>query len=92
MSMKRMKQVTRGRDKDSESEIPWAKKKKEFSYGEHVEGKDNAEFIPYSLDKKFEPGMLVLHSAFGKGVVSDVAGNKMDVLFKEGAKKLGHAG
>jgi hypothetical protein len=47
--------------------------------------------VPYALASRFEKGVLVLHAKFGKGVVLAVEGTRIDVLFAEGRKKLGHA-
>ncbi|HEY2509248.1 MAG TPA: hypothetical protein VGI39_00195 [Polyangiaceae bacterium] len=47
--------------------------------------------MPYSLATRFAKGQLVTHPKFGKGIVVHVEGARIEVLFEEGPKKLGHA-
>lgn len=90
MSMKRAKQRTGGREKDTEIDY-WAKPTEpEKSWEEQVEGKPDEAFTPYSMAEKYTKGQLVLHSKFGKGVVVDVELVRVEILFQEGKKKLGH--
>ncbi len=49
-------------------------------------------FSPYATTTKFAKGALVSHSKFGKGLVVSVEGSRIEVLFEDGVKKLGHAG
>lgn len=51
---------------------------------------DNA-FAAYRQEARFESGALVAHSKFGKGVVVEVDGNKVQILFEEGIRKLLHS-
>ena len=51
-------------------------------------GKDVSESREYDMTGKFLKNSLVRHPAFGIGIVTTVAGNKMDVLFKEGPRLL----
>ncbi len=94
MSIKRTKQRSfghRGRDADDElspfSKAPEVVK----TWTEHMEGKTDESFMPYSMSTRFEKGALLMHPKFGKGVVVGVEGPRIEVLFEEGAKKLGHA-
>lgn len=91
MSMKRTKQrSTGGKDKDTEIDY-WAKQPEpEKTWEEQVEGKPDDGFTPYNLAEKYSKGQLVLHSKFGKGVVVDVEMARVEILFQEGKKKLGH--
>jgi hypothetical protein len=52
--------------------------------------KPDDAFVPYSLATRFEKGALIQHSKFGKGFVVRVDGSRIDVLFAEGTKTLGH--
>jgi hypothetical protein len=47
-------------------------------------------FLAYSPGSRFEQNALVNHPKFGKGVVLEVDGNKVHVLFEEGLRKLLH--
>ena len=51
--------------------------------------KDPANSRTYSMDGSFEEGEVIEHIKFGHGLVSQViAGGKMQVLFKDGPKRL----
>ena len=51
--------------------------------------KDPANSRTYSMDGSFEEGEVIEHNEFGCGLVSQVmAGGKMQVLFKDGPKRL----
>lgn len=90
MSMKRTKQRTGGRDKDVETDF-WAKPTApEKTWEEQVEGKPDDDFAPYALATRFTRGQYVLHTKFGKGVVVDADASRVEILFQEGKKKLGH--
>ncbi|MBX3228375.1 MAG: hypothetical protein KIT84_06965 [Labilithrix sp.] len=88
--MKRAKQRTGGREKDIETDF-WAKPTQpEKSWEEQVEGKEDESFVPYRLADKYTKGQLLLHTKFGKGVVVDADTSRVEILFQEGKKKLGH--
>ncbi len=90
MSMKRTKQRSGGRDKDTGVDF-WAKPAEpEKSWEEQVEGKADDAFAAYSLAAKYTKGQLLTHPKFGKGVVVDVEPSRVEILFQEGKKKLGH--
>lgn len=93
MSIKRVKQVSRGprRDEGSSSFFSQKAPEKQWVWADDVAAQPDASFIPYALTTTFEKGALVLHSKFGKGVVTNVEGPNVDVLFEEGSKKLRHA-
>jgi hypothetical protein len=92
MSMKRTKQrgTSSGRDKDTDVDF-WAKPKEaEKSWEEHIEGKPDEGFIPYNLSERYAKGQLILHTKFGKGVVVEADAQRVEILFQDGKKKLGH--
>ena len=96
MSMKRSKQFGSGRRMDDFVELPSINLDKPLadpdkSWDDHMAGKPEDAFIPYSLKSHFTQGALIVHSKFGKGVVLRVEGPHIDVLFAEGKKKLSHA-
>jgi ribosomal protein L4 len=93
MSMKRTKQrgAGGGRDKDTEVDF-WAKPAApERSWGEEIDGKPDNAFMPYALSARYAKGQLVVHTKFGKGVVVGADASRVEILFQEGKKKLGHA-
>ena len=55
-----------------------------------VADKPDGAFAAYASALTFEKDALVNHSKFGKGVVVEVDGNKLHVLFEEGIRKLLH--
>lgn len=88
--MKRAKQRTGGREKDIETDF-WAKPTlPEKTWEEHVADKPDGEFAPYTLSEKYAKGQYLLHPKFGKGVVVDAEAARVEILFQEGKKKLGH--
>ena len=91
MSMKRTKQRTGGgRDKDADKDF-WAKPAApEKTWEEHVDGKPDETFAAYQLSERYMKGQLVLHPKFGKGIVVDADASRVEILFQEGKKKLGH--
>lgn len=90
MSMKRTKQKTTGKEKDAETDF-WAKPKTpEKTWEDDVEGKPDDEFTPYAMSERFTKSQLILHPKFGKGIVMDVEPLRVEILFQEGKKKLGH--
>jgi hypothetical protein len=94
MSMKRSKAKTAGSSKGSgEDESSYFAKPKEpeKTWAEHVEGKGDGAFLPYAMSTKFAKGQLLVHPKFGKGIVTHVEGSRIEVLFEDGVKKLGHA-
>ena len=92
MSMKRSKQRSSGRatgpDDDSS---PWTKPADPEPNWSEVEEKPDSAFVPFSMTGRFAKGQLISHPKFGKGLVLAVETNRIEVLFKDGKKKLGHA-
>ena len=93
MSIKRSKQRSHGsgRSSDDEGSLGWGKPPEpEKTWAEHLEGKGDDAFVPYAMATRYAKGQLLTHPKFGKGVVVHVEGARIEVLFEEGAKKLGH--
>lgn len=63
----------------------------EKSWAEHVDGKADDAFAAYSMKTRYERGALVMHSKFGKGVVLHSEDQRIEVLFADGNRTLGHA-
>lgn len=92
MSMKRAKKsgAGAGRDNSTESDF-WAKATEPTkTWEEQTEGKPDEDFTPYKLSQRFVLGQLVQHSKFGKGVIVDADALRVEILFQDGKKKLGH--
>lgn len=92
--MKRAKQVTRGKSRDDD--LPSFMRSKEpprtYTYADDVVGQPEASFVPYAMTTKYDKGALIAHPKFGRGVVVAVAagGARIEVLFEDGTKLLGH--
>ena len=91
MSMKRTKQRNAGSGRESENESPaWGKPADPEPTWAEVEAKPDGSFVPFVLSSRYAKGNLILHSKFGKGLVLGVEGARIEVLFQDGKKKLGH--
>ncbi len=91
MSMKRTKQRSAGsRSTDDEEDKAWGKPAEPEPKWADVESKPDGSFIPFVLSSRYAKGNLILHSKFGKGLVLGVEGPRIEVLFQDGKKKLGH--
>jgi len=94
MSIKRTKQRSFGSKDGDGSDTGFGGKKAEPAkvWADDVAGKDDASFTPYATSARFAKGALLSHPKFGKGLVLSVEGARIEVLFEDGPKKLGHAG
>jgi hypothetical protein len=91
VSIKRSKQRSFGSKDSGEDEGIFAKKKVvEKTWEELTTDVADSQFKAYAPSTRFENGALLNHSKFGKGAVVAVEANKIDVLFQDGPKKLGH--
>ena len=93
MSIKRAKTATRGKSKDEGSDTGMGSSKAAPApiWKDQVGAKSEDAFSPYALGTTFQKGSLIQHSKFGKGLVTSVEGARIEVLFEDGSKKLGHA-
>ena len=92
MSMKRSKQRNSGSGRYSGSEEDsWAKPAEPDPSWSEVEAKPDASFVAFAMSSRYAKGDLILHPKFGKGIVLVVEGTRIEVLFQDGKKKLGHA-
>jgi hypothetical protein len=92
MSMKRSKQRSSGSSRYSgKDDDAWAKPPEPEPQWSEVEAKPDDAFVPFALSSRYAKGDLILHPKFGKGLVVGVEGPRIEVLFQEGKKKLGHA-
>jgi hypothetical protein len=90
MSMKRTKQRSDDRDKNVATDF-WAKPvEPEKTWDQQTEGKDDDAYAAYSMSARYAKGALISHPKFGKGVVVESEANRVEILFQDGKKKLGH--
>lgn len=90
MSMKRSKAKSSAKEKDGETDF-WAKPAlPEKTWEEATADQPDDKYTPYSMAHRFAKGELVTHSKFGKGFVTEVEAARVEILFQEGKKKLGH--
>jgi hypothetical protein len=90
--MKRSKQRSSGSGRNSRDEDDaWSKPAEPEPTWAEVEAKPEGSFIPFALSSRFAKGDLIQHPKFGKGLVLGVEGARIEVLFQDGKKKLGHA-
>ena len=93
MSMKRSKQRSSGAGRGSSRDDdppPWTKPEGPEPAWADIESRPAESFVPFALSSRFAKGDLILHSKFGKGIVLSVEGTRIEVLFQDGKKKLGH--
>jgi hypothetical protein len=93
MSMKRSKQRSSGsgRYTTDEDSPAWSKPAEPDPSWSEVDAKPDASFVPFAMSSRYAKGDLILHPKFGKGLVLVVEGTRIEVLFQDGKKKLGHA-
>ncbi|MGA2448943.1 MAG: hypothetical protein ABTD50_09735 [Polyangiaceae bacterium] len=93
MSMKRTKQRGSGSGRSSadEEDAAWSKPAEPEPKWAEIESKPDGSFVPFALSSRYSKGDLILHSKFGKGLVLGVEPGRIEVLFHDGKKKLGHA-
>jgi hypothetical protein len=94
MSMKRSKQRSSGQSRYSggEDDSPaWAKPAEPDPSWDDIAARPDDAFVPFVLSSRYAKGDLIVHSKFGKGIVLAVEGTRIEVLFQDGKKKLGHA-
>jgi hypothetical protein len=93
MSIHRPKRATTRRaDPGETSKGGSASATKAPKWKDVVESQPDEAFAKYNPAKTFAMNALVMHPKFGKGIVVEVDGNKMQLLFEEGTKKLMHGG
>jgi len=90
MSMKRSKPRTSARQANDETSF-WAKPSApEMTWEEATRDKPDEDFMPYVMSARLQVGQLVAHAKFGRGVVVSAEAQRVEILFEDGKKKLGH--
>ena len=88
MSIKRSKEVS-SRSPRERAEDALAKEAiKKWNWTKDVANQPDESFQRYATTGKFAKEAYLLHSKFGKGVVTNVEGAHIDVLFEDGTRKL----
>jgi hypothetical protein len=89
--MKRSKQRSSGtgRSDDEDSNV-WAKPAEPEPTWAEVESKPEGSFLAFALSSRYAKGDLISHPKFGKGLVLAAEPTRIEVLFQDGKKKLGH--
>jgi hypothetical protein len=93
MSIKRSKQRSSGKRDQEVGDGIWAKKpvvEPEKNWERDVASHADEEFRAYAMTERFAKGELINHAKFGKGLVIEAEPQRVEVLFQEGPKKLGH--
>jgi len=93
MSIHRPKRATAARRTDSASSLrtgSGAASAKPPKWKDVVADQPDQAFAAYNSAATFARDTFVLHPKFGKGVVMEVDGNKVHILFEEGIRKLVH--
>ncbi len=57
---------------------------------EAIANKADDSFVAYTPSRRFAKEEYVSHAKFGKGYVVGVDGNRIEVLFEDGIRKLAH--
>jgi len=90
MSMKRAKKATGGRPTSTETSLGFNPPPETPKWDQAVAAADETTFVPYEPAKRYERGALVTHTRFGKGLVLSVDGPRIEVLFEDAIRRLGH--
>ncbi len=91
MSMKRSKEVRRGRESEGDGGFFSPKQPpKEWDWEKDVASQPDDAFTAYSPKSRFARAAYVSHVKFGKGIVIDVDPLRVEVLFSDGPRKLAH--
>jgi hypothetical protein len=89
MSIKRSRELPRRRSPEPR-EIQRGPKAPErvYRWAEDVEAHSADPFVAYAPAHRYAEDVRLVHKVFGAGIVTKVEGTKIEVLFKEGPKKL----
>ena len=92
MSIKRTKQRSSPAARRLGEHAGFGNKKQEAekNWQADVAAQPETAFVPYAVTNHYDKGVLIAHSSFGKGLVVQVDGPRIEVLFETGKKKLGH--
>ena len=92
MSIKRSREVSRRRTPDSDDAYRGKKEpERVYTWEADVAAHAAAPFVAYAPAHRYAKDARLVHKLFGAGIVTKVEGSKIEVLFKDGSKKLAHA-
>ncbi len=91
MSIKRSRDYSR-RPPTERTETAVAPKRaaRRYSFDRDVADLSAEKAVAYGTAYRYTENDLIEHAIFGRGLVTRVEGDKIEVLFKEGIKKLVH--
>lgn len=88
--MKRSKEVSRRRPADRGEVSRKSSTERVHNWDEEVASLPTGTFSAYAASHRFAKNARVMHPVFGPGLVLKVEGTKLEILFKDGMKKLVH--
>src|SRR5512133_702749 len=91
MSIKRSRDFSR-RSTPERNETSAAPKRaqRRYSFDRDVASRPTESAVDYGTAYRHAEGDLIEHKVFGRGLVTRVERDRIEVLFKEGVKKLAH--
>lgn len=91
MSMKRTKKASSGRGAQAEGSLGFNPPSAGLpDWAEITGSRPDSAFVAYTPAQSYARNDFIAHAKFGRGVVVAVDGSRIEVLFQEGMKKLGH--
>jgi hypothetical protein len=91
MSIKRSKELSSRSPRERDADALAKAADKKWNWTKDVATQPEESFQRYATTGKFTKETYLLHSKFGRGVVTNVEGAHIDVLFEDGVRKLLHA-
>jgi hypothetical protein len=89
--MKRTRSGSTSRRTHQENAPVWGTKTaRTYAFDRDVASNDDEAFVAYSPSSAFTTDALIEHRTFGIGIVTRVLGSKIEVLFEDGTRTLGH--
>lgn len=85
MSIKRTRDTRR---RPSEGDSSYVKQERAYNWDSDVAARPADSFLAYAPANRYSKDDLLSHKVFGKGIVTNVEGSKIEVLFQAGPKKL----
>jgi hypothetical protein len=91
MSIKRSRDFSRRRPPEhSEASAAPKRAERRYSFDRDVASRPAESAVTYGTAYRHAEDDLIEHTVFGRGVVTRVQGNRIEVLFRDGIKKLAH--
>ena len=90
MSIKRSREIPRRRAPENDGYAAKKETERVYAWDTDVAAQPAESFLAYAPAHRYSKDALLVHSVFGKGVVTRVEGTKIEVLFQAGPKKLAH--